>query len=585
MFRTHTCGDLTEKEVGKTATVCGWVHNRRDHGGLIFIDLRDRYGLTQLVFNPATSKELHQTAEKLRSEFVIQAEGLVAKRPAGTENPKLKTGQIEVQVLKLTILNESPTPPFEIIDNTLVQEELRLKYRFLDIRRPVIFNHLYFRYQVTRIVREYLDEQHFMEVETPFLTRSTPEGARDFLVPSRLSPGSFYALPQSPQLFKQLLMVGGIDRYFQLARCFRDEDLRADRQLEHTQIDIEMSFVDENDVMGLVEGMVIRVFKEALGVDVHAPFPRLPYEEAMNRYGSDKPDLRVKGLEIQDAGDLVGQAEFKVFKECLAGGGFVKGLMVPGGAQFSRKDIDDLTALAVEFKAKGLAWLKFTEAGWESPIKKFFSDDILNEIKTRFKPEVGSIIFFVADQWMVVCSTLGMLRNHLAKKFNLIEKGFRLNWVVHFPLVQWNDEEKRMDVCHHPFTSPALEDMEFLDKDPLKVRARAYDLVLNGTEVGGGSIRIHDEATQERVFNIIGISKEDAEKKFSFLLKALKFGAPPHGGIALGLDRLCAMLLGLDSIREVIAFPKTQRGICPLTEAPAGVELKQLKELNIGVKT
>jgi aspartyl-tRNA synthetase len=585
MLRTHTCGELTEQAIGQEATLCGWVATRRDHGGLIFIDLRDRYGLTQLVFNPGISVELHKEAEKLRSEFVIQVTGKVEHRPGGTENLKLKTGQIEVVVEKLAILNSCPTPPFEIENDTQVQEELRLKYRFLDIRRPVVLDRLYFRYRVTQIVREYLHENSFMEVETPFLTRSTPEGARDFLVPSRLVPGSFYALPQSPQLFKQLLMVAGVDRYFQLARCFRDEDLRADRQLEHTQIDMEMSFITEDDIMNMIEGMVVQVFQKMFQTELPRPFLRLPYEEAMNRYGSDKPDLRVKGLEFQDVSILADRSEFKVFKETIAKGGCVKGVLVPGGAQFSRKDIEDMTAFLSDFKAKGLAWLKFTEAGWESPIKKFFSDEILKEFHSLFKPEKGSIVFFVADEWSVVCTALGALRNLVAKKLNLVEKAFRFAWVVHFPLLQWNEEEKRFEPCHHPFTSPVLEDLQHLEKDPAKIRARAYDLVLNGVEVGGGSIRIHDEPTQERVFKAIGLTKEQAQEKFSFLLKALKYGAPPHGGIALGLDRFCAMLLGLDSIREVIAFPKTQKGFCPLTEAPAHVEPKQLKELHIGIKT
>ncbi len=583
MYRTHTCGELTKKEIKSQVKVCGWVHNRRDHGGLIFIDLRDRYGLTQLVFNPETCKELHKQAEKLRSEFVIQVEGEVSERPQGTQNPKLKTGEIEVLVKKLIILNESPTPPFEIEDNSAVHEELRLEYRFLDIRRPEMAKRIHFRHKITNIVRSYLDSQNFMEVETPCLTRSTPEGARDFLVPSRLNAGTFYALPQSPQLFKQLLMIGGMDRYFQIARCFRDEDLRADRQLEHTQIDMEMSFVTAEDVMAAVEGMVIRVFKEALNIDIKGPFERIPYNEVMNRFGSDKPDLRIKGREIQDITEIAKGSDFKVFKSVATSGGVIKGISVPKGAEFSRKEIDDLTAYTNGFGAKGLAWLKFTDAGWDSPIKKFMSDKTLEQIKEIFKPEAGSILFFVADEWLVATTALGALRNHLADKLGWREKGFCLSWTVDFPLVQWNEEEKRLDVLHHPFTSPAPEDVSLLKKEPLKVRAEAYDLVLNGTEIGGGSIRIHQEKIQELVFETIGIGREEAERKFSFLLKALKFGAPPHGGIALGLDRLCAILLGLDSIREVIAFPKTQKGVCPLTEAPAPVADSQLKELNIKV--
>jgi len=581
MHRSHTCGELTLKQNNKNIKLCGWVHSRRDHGGLIFIDLRDRYGITQVVFRPEVSKELHQQAERLRSEFVIQVEGKVSERPEGTKNSKLKTGEIEITAEKLTIFNESPTPPFEIVDPCNVQEDIRLKYRFLDIRRPAMTQQLEFRYRVTRAVREYLDEQGFIEVETPFLTRSTPEGARDFLVPARLSPGSFYALPQSPQLFKQLLMVAGMDRYFQLVRCFRDEDLRADRQLEHTQIDMELSFVTEDDIQTIVEGMIQQVFKKTLKIDIPTPFPRIPHQEAMNRYGSDKPDLRVEGFEIQDVSEIVGKADFKVFKEVVARGDVVKGLTCTEGADFSRKDIDDLTALAGEAGAKGLAWLKFKGGKWDSPIKKFLSDSILKELEKSLKPEDGSIVFFVADKWVVACEVLGVLRNSLARKFGKIREGYFLSWTVDFPLLEWNEEDKRCEPLHHPFTSPTAEDIAKLEKDPLKVRARAYDLILNGSEVGGGSIRIHEEALQEKVFKAIGINPEEAKEKFSFLLQALKYGAPPHGGIALGLDRLCTMLLGLDSIREVIAFPKTQRGTCLLTEAPTPVSPYQLKELHI----
>jgi len=504
MHRSHTCGELTLKQNNKNIKLCGWVHSRRDHGGLIFIDLRDRYGITQVVFRPEVSKELHQQAERLRSEFVIQVEGKVSERPEGTKNSKLKTGEIEITAEKLTIFNESPTPPFEIVDPCNVQEDIRLKYRFLDIRRPAMTQQLEFRYRVTRAVREYLDEQGFIEVETPFLTRSTPEGARDFLVPARLSPGSFYALPQSPQLFKQLLMVAGMDRYFQLVRCFRDEDLRADRQLEHTQIDMELSFVTEDDIQTIVEGMIQQVFKKTLKIDIPTPFPRIPHQEAMNRYGSDKPDLRVEGFEIQDVSEIVGKADFKVFKEVVARGDVVKGLTCTEGADFSRKDIDDLTALAGEAGAKGLAWLKFKGGQWDSPIKKFLSDSILKELETLLKPEDGSIVFFVADKWIVACEVLGVLRNHFARKFGKIRKGYFLSWTVDFPLLEWNEEDKRCEPLHHPFTSPIAEDIAKLEKEPLKVRARAYDLILNGSEVGGGSIRIHEQALQEKVFKTIG---------------------------------------------------------------------------------
>ncbi|OGW69043.1 MAG: aspartate--tRNA ligase [Omnitrophica bacterium GWA2_50_21] len=583
MLRTHHCGELRKSDVGKEVTLCGWVDTRRDHGGLIFIDVRDRWGVTQIVFNPAVSKELHAKAEQLRSEFVVQARGKVTDRPSGTENPKLPTGQIEVVAGELEILNTSPTPPFEISGTEALSEEIRLKYRFLDIRRPAMMKNLVTRHKVTQIAREYFNGLQFIEVETPYLTKSTPEGARDFLVPARLSPGEFYALPQSPQLFKQILMVSGIDRYFQIVRCFRDEDLRADRQLEHTQIDVEMSFVNEEDILGVIENLIAKVVKGILGLEVKTPFLRMPYEEAMNRYGSDKPDLRF-GMELNDITGILKGSQSKIFEESFAKGGVAKGILVPGAASFSRKDLDDLTQYAKDFGAQGLAWFKVQDAV-DSPIRKFFSDEQMNRLTGELGAEKGGLILVVTGDWKMVCTVLGAVRLHLAQKLNLIARDkVSFHWVVDFPLFEWNDEEKRIQACHHPFTSPQPRDLHLLESEPLKVHARAYDLIFNGTEAGGGSIRIHSRDVQKKVFGILGIEDKDAEEKFGFLLKALEFGAPPHGGIALGLDRLTALLLGLDSIRDVIAFPKTQKGICPLSQAPSPVSARQIKELHLTLK-
>ncbi|OGW87030.1 MAG: aspartate--tRNA ligase [Omnitrophica bacterium RIFCSPHIGHO2_02_FULL_46_11] len=584
MLRTHHCGELTAKHISNKVTLCGWVDTRRDHGNLIFIDLRDRWGKTQLIFNPEKNREIHCTAEKLRSEFVVQARGVVQKRPEGTLNPKIQTGQIEVEVTELQILNASEVPPFEIVDDSPVSEEIRLKYRYLDLRRPAMFKRLQTRHRITKIVRDYLDEHHFIEVETPMLTKSTPEGARDFLVPSRLSAGTFYALPQSPQLFKQILMISGFDRYFQLARCLRDEDLRADRQPEHTQIDIEMSFVSEDDIISMIEGLLARVIKAIRGVDVKTPFPRLSYQDTMNRFGSDKPDLRF-GLEFQDATSLLGGSELKIFQEVVKQKGVVKGLSV-SGANFSRSDFDRLIAFVQGFGAKGLAWIKVAADGIESPIGKFLKPDEQKKLITLFRAKAGDTIFLIADQWLTTCAALGALRNQLAGELKLIPQTKELNlaWIVDFPLFQWSEEEKRLDAVHHPFTAPQEADLAFFDKEPLKVKARAYDIIFNGTEVGGGSIRIHQEEVQKKVFHSLGITDQDAEGKFGFLLRALRFGAPPHGGIAIGLDRLCAILEGVESIRDVIAFPKTQKGSCPMTEAPSKVSDKQLKELHLQIK-
>lgn len=586
MMRTSTCGELNLRAIDKEVTLCGWVDTRRDHGNLIFIDLRDRWGLTQIVFNPEHSSNAHKAAEGLRSEFVVRVRGKVKARPDGTINKRIPTGEIEVWVDELEILNASPTPPFELGEKS-VNEELRLKYRFIDLRRRDMVENLTFRYRTSKIVRDYLDQQKFIEVETPNLTRSTPEGARDFLVPSRLTPGAFYALPQSPQLFKQLLMVAGYDRYFQFARCFRDEDLRSDRQPEHTQIDLEMSFVEEEDVMQVVEGMVADVFDKALGIQLQKPFRRMPYPEAMERYGSDKPDLRF-AMELCDLSSIFSGSGFKVFDEVIQKGGKVRALCFqpPAGTDLSRKDFDDLTQWIKNYGVQGLAWMKVTGVDKaESPIAKFFSAETLQKVFTAAKAAPGTILFFVASEPKTSAVALGALRCFLAEKYKLIPEGkFEILWVKDFPLLEWNPDEKRWQAMHHPFTSPSNESMAVLESNPGAVTAKAYDLVLNGTEIGGGSIRIHRQDIQEQVFRVLGISAEEAENKFGFLLKALKNGAPPHGGLAIGLDRFVTLLLGRESIREVIAFPKNQRGICPMTEAPSEVSAKQLKELSISVK-
>ncbi|MBU3759943.1 MAG: aspartate--tRNA ligase [Candidatus Omnitrophica bacterium] len=586
MMRTSNCGQLNSRSVDREVTLVGWVDTRRDHGHLLFIDLRDRWGVTQVVFNSDHNAEVHRLAETLRTEFVVQVRGRVAKRPQGTDNKKIPTGEIEVIADSLDILNACPTPPFEL-GETSVNEELRLKYRFLDLRRKEMVEALTLRYRVSKIVRDYLDKKEFLEIETPYLTKSTPEGARDFLVPSRLNQGTFYALPQSPQLFKQLLMVAGYDRYFQLARCFRDEDLRSDRQPEHTQIDLEMSFVDEDDVMQLVEGMVADVAEKVLGLKLTRPFRTMDYDEAISRYGSDKPDLRF-GLEIQDLSGLFRDSGFKVFDSVLDSGGKIRGLCfsVPAGQEFSRKTFDDLTEWIKNYGAKGLAWMKVQDGGQvESPIAKFFDAGRIARLIEMFQARPGDILFMVASTPAVSAAALGALRCHLAAHYGLIDQEkFEILWVKNFPLLDWDEESRRYVAMHHPFTSPRIEDLELLEKEPLKVKARAYDLVLNGTEIGGGSIRIHRQDVQERLFAVLGLTKEDAENKFGFLLKALTFGAPPHGGLAMGLDRFAAILLKRDSIREVIAFPKTQKGTCLMTEAPGEVSPLQLRELGITLK-
>ncbi|MEO2082729.1 MAG: aspartate--tRNA ligase [Desulfurobacteriaceae bacterium] len=581
--RTHYCGEVSTKDIGKRIRVAGWVDTTRDHGGVVFTDLRDRTGKVQVVFSPEISEELVEKAKKLKHEFVIAVEGEVRRRPEGTENPKLKTGEVEIYAEKLQILNKSLPLPFPVEDEVKVGEETRLKFRFLDLRRKKMAENIIFRHRLYQITREVFNREGFIEIETPYLTKSTPEGARDFLVPSRIYPGKFYALPQSPQLFKQILMVAGFDRYYQIARCFRDEDLRADRQPEFTQIDFEMSFVAERDVMDIAEKLLRSLYKELLDVEI-GEIPIMTYDEAMSRFGTDRPDTRF-GLELKEITDIAERCNFKVFRSVVERGGIVKALNFKGGAKLSRKEIDDLTKFVGIYGAKGLAWIKITENGLQSPIVKFFSEGEMNEILRRLEAEVGDILFFVADSKEVVNSALANLRLKLARMAGLIDDSkVNVLWIVDFPMFEWNEEEERWEALHHPFTSPREEDVEKLLTDPGSVRARAYDLVLNGVEIGGGSIRIHREDIQEKVFKVIGLSEKEAHERFGFLLEALRYGAPPHGGMAFGLDRLCAIMRGEESIRDVIAFPKTQRGQCLLTGAPDTVREEQLEELHIEVK-
>ena len=583
--RSHYCGMVTAAQIGQEVCLTGWVQRRRDHGGLIFIDLRDREGIVQLALDPDRDPEAHSKADRVRNEYVVAIRGIVSPRPAGTVNPKMKTGEVEVEVREMRVLNTAKTPPFMLDEFTDVAENIRLKYRYLDLRRPAIQQNLMLRYQVTRTVRRYLDAQGFLDIETPVLTKSTPEGARDYLVPSRVNPGTFYALPQSPQLFKQLLMVSGFDRYFQIVKCFRDEDLRADRQPEFTQIDCEMSFVGRDDVIAVMEGMIAAIFKEAIGVEVPLPMARMTYAEALDRFGVDNPDLRFD-LELVGLSDLVQGCGFKVFADAVAGGGQVKAINVKGGASLSRKELDDLTEFVKIYGAKGMAWVKMTEEGWQSPIAKFFTADELAAINQRLGAELGDLLLFGADSYKVVHESLGRLRGHLGHKLGLAKKDdYRFVWVTDFPLLEWDAEARRHVAVHHPFTAPMDEDLPLLDSDPGKARAKAYDLVLNGSEIGGGSIRIHDQAIQSRMFDLMGIGEEEARMKFGFLLDALEFGAPPHGGIAFGLDRLTMILTGSDSIRDVIAFPKTQKATCLMSEAPGEVDAKQLRELAIRTVT
>ncbi|NLO99668.1 MAG: aspartate--tRNA ligase [Clostridiaceae bacterium] len=581
MKRTHRCAELTAADAGKEVVLMGWAQRRRDLGALVFVTLRDRSGIMQVVFNSETNPELHEKALQVRSEFVLAVRGTLALRSPEAINRNMPTGDLEVIATELRILSKSETPPFHIEEDSDANEVLRLKYRYLDLRRPDLQRNLMLRHRVAKIARDYFDENGFYEIETPVLGRSTPEGARDYLVPSRVHPGKFYALPQSPQLFKQLLMVAGYDRYMQITKCFRDEDLRADRQPEFTQIDLEMSFVDVEDVIKVNEGFINRVFKELLGIDIPMPFKRITFYEAMTRYGSDKPDTRFD-MELIDISDLAKGSGFKVFSDAIANGGSVRALNAKGGGSFSRKEIDALGEVVKTYKAKGLAWIVVEEGGLRSPIAKFLSEEETAKILERTKAEKGDLLLFVADKDEIVCDSLGHLRLTLGEKLNLIDKDrYDVLWITDFPLLERDEEENRWVAKHHPFTSPMDEDIEYLDTDPAKVRAKAYDIVINGYEVGGGSIRIHNQELQKKMFNLIGFTDEQAKERFGFLLEAFKYGTPPHGGLAFGLDRLVMLLARTENIRDVIAFPKVQTASDLMTNAPDIVDDKQLEELSI----
>lgn len=582
MKRSHRCSELRLANVGETVTVMGWANKRRDLGGVIFVDLRDRSGILQIVFNAAVSSELFNKAESIRSEYVLAVTGEIVKRSPETVNSKVETGEIEVMVRELRILSRAETPPIYIEEDSDANESVRLKYRYIDLRRPDMQKNLILRHRVAKIARDYYDSNGFLEIETPMLTKSTPEGARDYLVPSRIHPGKFFALPQSPQLFKQLLMVSGFDRYMQIVKCFRDEDLRADRQPEFTQIDLEMSFVNVDDVLSINEGFIKRVFNEALNVEIETPFQKMTYQEAMDRFGSDKPDIRF-GLELVDISDIAADCGFKVFSDAVKNGGSVRTINAKGcGAAFSRREIDSLVEFVKIYKAKGMAWIAVEESELKSAITKFLTEGEVKAILDRVKAEPGDLICFVADKNEIVYDALGNLRLELARRLNLLEgKEFKFLWVTEFPMFEYDPEEKRWVAKHHPFTSPMDEDIHLLDTDPSKARAKAYDMVLNGTEVGGGSIRIHSQELQSKVFGLIGFTQEESWERFGFLLEAFKYGTPPHGGMAYGLDRLVMLMAGESSIRDVIAFPKVQNASCPMTNAPDSVEAKQLKELHI----
>ncbi|MBN1627923.1 MAG: aspartate--tRNA ligase [Deltaproteobacteria bacterium] len=582
--RTHDCGSLSANNAGTEVLLMGWVNGRRDLGSLIFIDLRDRGGITQIVFDPKVSVVTHEKAHVLRNEWVIAIKGKVSPRLKGQENPKMPTGDIEVFVTDLKILNRTEVPPFQVDGAVDASETLRLKYRYLELRRPRLFENFRKRHQVVSSIRECLNRNGFLEVETPFLTKSTPEGARDYLVPSRVNKGTFYALPQSPQLFKQILMVAGFDRYYQVARCFRDEDLRADRQPEFTQIDLEMSFTGEEGVMAIFEEMMKDLFKTVLGKEIAIPIPRMEYTEAMDRFGCDRPDMRF-GMELKDISGIAARSDFNVFRQALETGGCVKAIKVENAAaDFSRKILDELSRFVSDLGAKGLAWIKITDNEWQSPIAKFFNQENISGLNKIMDARPGDLLLIVADKIKVANQALGMLRLEVAKRLGIIEKdALSFLWVTRFPLLEYDENEGRLQAVHHPFTAPLIEDLHLLKDSPEKVRARAYDLVLNGVEIGGGSVRIHDMSLQDEIFKILGITREAADRKFGFFLEALKYGAPPHAGMAIGLDRLVAIMVGAESLREVIAFPKTSSASCLMSDAPSIVEESQLKELGIGL--
>ena len=580
--RSHNCGVIGKELAGQQVVLCGWVAKRRDHGGLIFVDLRDRSGIVQVVVDPETAGESFKVAEDIRGEYVVKVAGKVSMRDAATVNANISTGEIEIMAEEIEVLNAAKTPPFYIADGIDTDENLRLKYRYLDLRRPEMQRNIILRHKVTKLMRDYLDTRNFLEIETPMLTKSTPEGARDYLVPSRVNPGKFYALPQSPQIFKQLLMVSGMERYFQIARCFRDEDLRADRQPEFTQLDMEMSFMEMDEILELMEGLIAYIFEGACGKKIQTPFQRLTWDEAMDRYGSDKPDLRF-GMELINMVDAVKGSDFKVFNQVIENGGVVKAINVKGYANIPRRECDSLVDFVGIYGAKGLAWMQIQEDGSvKSPIAKFFSEAHMANILATAQAEAGDLIMFIADKPAVVAQALGALRIEMAKRRNLIDPdALAFAWVVDFPMFEYDEEENRYVAMHHPFTSPRDEDLPLLATDPGKVYAKAYDMVLNGTEIGGGSIRIHRRDVQKQIFSAIGLSDEEAQEKFGFMMNAFEYGAPPHGGLAFGLDRLIMIMAQRDSIRDVIAFPKTQSAACVMTQAPNDVDDKQLRELHI----